>query len=71
LGDSWLIWQRRGYLDTVSAFQLSITQSRGFFVVVVVVVVKAELIAGSLLTLKSLLVPFGLNEGMGAGLSDG
>jgi len=46
-----------------------ILQSR--VVVFFVFVVEAELIARSLLTLKSLLVPFGLNEGMGAGLSEG
>lgn len=37
-------------------------------VVFFIVVVEAELIARSLLTLKSLLVPFGLNEGMGGGV---
>ncbi len=41
------------------------------FLPIFVVVGEAELIARSLLTLKSLLVPFGLDEGMGAGLSEG
>lgn len=68
MGDSRLIWQRRGYLDTRLQFSFLSMILHSRVVVFFIVVVEAELIARSLLTLKSLLVPFGLNEGMGGGV---